>query len=190
MATIATNLTNLSNARVNIINKLNNTLGYSIPSTTPLSNISPYINTTNNYMVDFMNMKRKLLNFSNAIQVVNYNTSAWDKTRYVRYCDITTDGFLVVRAWLQKDAGSWMRILFCGSKDYKITQSLIDNNTPEQLNTILNEKWICVNYAFTHNDWRGCTIQFAGWVKAGQQVAITCSKWFEVFNIDSELLHY
>lgn len=187
MATIATNLTNLSNARKDIINKLNNTLGSSIPQTTTLSNISPYINATNNSMVDFINMKRSYLKWSDAKQIATNDTLDKDNIRYVRYCDIDKDGFIIIYAWLQHVDGNWARILFCNNTRNKINQSLI--NDKKRFHDTVNQ-WIEVDASVTHNDWRGCTVRFTGWIKAGQQVAITTSKSYGTFHTHASLLYY
>lgn len=147
----------------------------------------PLPSQTNNFMVDFINMKKEDIVWSDVIQVSSTASGELDEIGSVRYCNIDKDGYLIIRVWLQRYDGNWARILFCNAKENEITQSLINNPTSfiETLN-----KWIVVDYSITHDGWKGCTVQFTGWVKAGQQVAVTCSKAFIVFETYAMLLHY
>lgn len=175
MATINSNLTKLSNARSDIINKLNNTFGYSIPSTTRLSQISPYINATNNFMVDFINMRKTGLTWKQIYNVGNANVygNNWGDIRDLAYCNIPRDGFLTVYVWLQEPESNWGRLLFCDSEENRV-ENVINDLT--KLNTA-SGKWVLVDAAVTHGAWwEGCTLQFTGWVKAGNQVITTCAR--------------
>ena len=190
MATINSNLTKLSNARSDIINKLNNTLQYSIPSETHLSQIPQYINATNNFMVDFINMNKMGLNWTKINNIGNRNVDAvdWNAIRDLAYCNIPRDGFLTVYVWLQQKESNWGRLLFCDSVNNRI-ENLINN--PDTLNYALAHNWILVDAAVTHGSWwEGCTLQFNGWVKAGQQIATTCARPRGVFDQYAKLLYY
>lgn len=147
----------------------------------------PSPSQTNNFMVDFINMKKEDIVWSDVIQVSSTASGELDEIGSVRYCNIDKDGYLIIRVWLQRYDGNWARILFCNAKENEITQSLINN--PTSFTETLN-KWIVVDYSITHDGWKGCTVQFTGWVKAGQQVAVTCSKAFIVFETYAMLLHY
>lgn len=172
-----------------IIGQINSVLEENVgPSTSSSGQTKPpSTSQTNNFMVDFINMKKEDIVWSDVIQVSSTASGELDEIGSVRYCDIDKDGYLIIRVWLQRYDGNWARILFCNSKENEITQSLINNPTSftEKLN-----KWIVVDYSITHDGWKGCTVQFTGWVKAGQQVAVTCSKAFIVFETYAMLLHY
>lgn len=172
-----------------IIGQINSVLEENVgPSTSSSGQTQPPSTTqTNNFMVDFINMKKEDIVWSDVIQISSTASGELDEIGSVRYCNIDKDGYLIIRVWLQRYDGNWARILFCNSKENEITQSLI--NDPTSFTETLN-KWIVVDYSITHDGWKGCTVQFTGWVKAGQQVAVTCSKAFIVFETYAMLLHY
>lgn len=63
MATVSTNLTNLKNARLEIIKKIRSELKVDISDDTPLNKIKDYITGGNNEMVDFATFNKKILGY-------------------------------------------------------------------------------------------------------------------------------
>lgn len=103
MATVSENLTNLKNARVAIINKLNKVQGSSIPLTTTLAELPKYIEGGTMGIVDFDTWNITKITITEDQFLQNANC-------FYRIIEIPRDGFISLGMAIRGRTGIWLTI--------------------------------------------------------------------------------
>lgn len=179
MATVSTNLTNLKNARLEIIKKIRSELKVDISDDTPLNKIKDYITGGNNEMVDFATFNKKswVIWNSNYEKYLSYTKN---KIPYITWT-VPNDCFMTYSQFAQGAAGCFYRLLVKGKNAEPLStlaqSSKLTNNWDSFGDLLQNSGWcrLCGN-AVGNNYWEGAESTFQSWVKAGNEFIMTWNK--------------